>query len=34
VLLLAITVCFFWKLTLSRQYTWLDQPDIVYQVMP
>ena len=32
--LLVITICFFWKLTLSRQYTWLDQPDIVYQVMP
>src|ERR1700722_10718669 len=33
-LLLLITIAFFWKLTLTRQYTWLDQPDIVYQVVP
>jgi hypothetical protein len=34
VLLLAITIGFFWKITLTRQYTWLDQPDLVDQVMP
>jgi hypothetical protein len=33
-LLLLITIVFFWKITLSRQFTWLDQPDLVNQVMP
>jgi hypothetical protein len=34
-LLLVITLCFYWKLIFSGyQFTWLDQPDIVYQVMP
>jgi len=32
-LALLLTVCFYWKLTLSRQYTWLDQPDNAGQVM-
>lgn len=32
VLLLTVTG-FFWKL-LTKQYTWLDQPDMAYQVMP
>ena len=34
VLLLAIAIGFFWKITLTRQYTWLDQPDLVNDVMP
>jgi hypothetical protein len=34
VLLLAITVAFFWKLVLSSQYTCLNSPDIVSQVIP
>ena len=33
-LLLAIIVGFYWKLTLTRQYTWLDDPDLAYQVLP
>ena len=33
-LLLLICICFFWKLTLTRQYTWLDTPDIANQVLP
>ncbi len=32
--LLVVTVLFFWKLTLTSQYTWLDSPDIAYQVLP
>lgn len=33
-LLLIVCIGFFWKLVLTTQYTWLDQPDNVYQVMP
>jgi hypothetical protein len=33
-LLLAIVVLFNWKLTLTRQFTWLEHPDGVNQVMP
>src|SRR5262249_48657358 len=33
-LLLLITVAFYWRLTLTKQYTWLDNPDGVYQVLP
>jgi hypothetical protein len=33
-LTLLLTVCFFWKLTLSGQYSWMDQPDNAGQVMP
>src|SRR5438552_11129624 len=33
-LLLLIVICFFWKLTLSDQYSWLDSPDNAYQVLP
>jgi hypothetical protein len=33
-LLLAIFVCFFWKLLLTNQFTWLDNPDIANQVLP
>ncbi len=34
VFLLAMTVGFFWRLTLSRGFTWLDNPDLVNQVLP
>jgi hypothetical protein len=34
VILLLITVGIFWKLTLTNQYTWLDEPDFVNQVLP
>jgi hypothetical protein len=33
-LLLAICICFFWKLVLTNQYTWLDNPDAANQVLP
>ena len=33
-LLLLICVCFFWKLLLTNQYTWLDSPDTVNQILP
>jgi hypothetical protein len=33
-LLLVITLGFYWKLTLTNQYTWLDSPDLVYQALP
>ena len=33
-LLAALTVVFYWKLTLSSQYTYLSSPDLVYQVLP
>jgi len=32
--LLAITAAFYWRLTLSGQYTWLTSPDMAYQVRP
>ncbi len=32
-LMLLITIGFFWKLTLSGQYSWMDQPDNAGQVM-
>src|ERR1700754_2904653 len=35
VLLFLITSCFYWKLTSTdHQYTWLDSPDLAYQVLP
>lgn len=34
VLLFAITSGFFWKLTLSNRYTWLNSPDMANQVLP
>ena len=34
VLLLLVCICFFWKLVLTKQYTWLDAPDLANQVMP
>lgn len=34
-LLLAVIVLgFYWKLTLTKQYTWLDNPDLAYQALP
>src|SRR5262245_39046242 len=33
-LLLVIVICFFWKLILTDQYTWLDSPDYANQVLP
>jgi hypothetical protein len=33
-LLLAIILGFYWKLTLTNQYTWLDNPDLAYQELP
>src|SRR3979411_1655537 len=33
-ILFLITVGIFWKLTLSSQYTWFDEPDLVNQVLP
>ena len=33
-LLFLITVGIFWKLVLTNQYTWLDAPDYVNQVLP
>src|SRR5580700_9342238 len=33
--LLLIVCCAFWKITLTRgEYTWLDSPDLVNQVLP
>ena len=34
VLLVLIIIGFFWKLTLTSQFTWLESPDMVNQVMP
>src|SRR4051794_18572082 len=34
VLLLAVVVCFFWKLTLTDEYTWLNDPDLSSQALP
>lgn len=33
-ILLGLTLCLFWKLTLTRQYTWADHPDAANQVLP
>jgi hypothetical protein len=33
-LLALICICFFWKLVLTNQYTWLESPDLAYQVLP
>lgn len=32
--LLLLTVAFYWKLTLTRQYTWFDHPDMAYLEIP
>lgn len=34
ILLLLISIGFFWKLVLSNQYTWLEGSDTAYQVLP
>ncbi|MEZ5403084.1 MAG: YfhO family protein [Bryobacteraceae bacterium] len=33
-LLAAITIGFFWRLTLTNQYTWINGPDLARQVLP
>jgi hypothetical protein len=33
-LLAVMAVLFYWKITLTNQYTWLDSPDYVEQVLP
>src|SRR5579884_2236148 len=33
-LLAALIIGFYWKLTLSRQFTFLNWPDLAYQVLP
>jgi hypothetical protein len=33
-LLSLIVILFYWKLVLSNQYTWLESPDLVNQVLP
>lgn len=33
-LLLLIMIGFFWKLLLTNQYSWLQTPDLAYQVLP
>ena len=32
--LLLLTVAFYWKLTLTSQFTFLETPDLAYQVLP
>ena len=34
VILLLIVIGFFWKLTLTNQYSWLESPDLANQVVP
>lgn len=33
-LLFVIVVLFYWKLVLSHRYSWLESPDLAYQVLP
>ncbi len=33
-LLAVLTFFFYWKLTLTRQYTILDSPDLAFMVLP
>jgi len=33
-ILLLIVIGFFWKLLLTNQYSWLQSPDLAYQVLP
>jgi hypothetical protein len=33
-LIFALVILFYWKLVLTNQYTWLDFPDLAYQVLP
>src|SRR5262245_11590530 len=32
--LLLIVIAFFWKLILTNQYSWLQWPDLAWQVLP
>jgi hypothetical protein len=34
VLIFLLSVCFSWQLVLTDQYTWLESPDLAYQVLP
>ena len=34
ILLVLITILFFWKLVFSNQFTFLDSPDLAFQVLP
>ena len=34
ILLIVLAVLFFWKLSFSEQFTFLDSPDLAYQVLP
>ena len=34
ILLAVIVILFYWKLTLTHQYTWLENPDLSNQVLP
>ena len=34
ILLLAISAGFYWKLAISGEYTWLESPDMAFQVRP
>ncbi len=34
VVILVLVVFFFWKLSLSQQFTFADNPDLAYQVLP
>jgi len=34
VFLLVITALYFWKITLTDEFTWLESPDLAYQVLP
>ncbi len=33
-LLSLIVILFYWKLTLTTQYSWMESPDLAYQVLP
>src|SRR5271165_2999757 len=33
-LLLLIVICFYWKITLTKQFNWIWGPDLAQQVMP
>lgn len=34
VILFLMVAAFYWKVTLTRQYSWVQSPDLVYQVVP
>lgn len=33
-ILLAVVIAFFWKLLLTNQYSWLQSPDLAWQILP